>query len=256
MLTASENFLEGGLAKSFNSQLRMLDVSGPLGRSGGLIGQLHPALCRATNLKILAIARQEMYGSIPSFTSTLSLLALHHNRLKVLSDFHIVDNASRTTILLHNNLLSCYVPTCGNAAVKTSIIAIGNRLRYPKNKFPPWVLEHERDPLLWISGTEGMSLVQKISGAAGLFMFVVVAKLGSAKLMRAMSAWQSGPPTHLWVVKASCRFIPECTKIPRLLAVAAGDFYRSLAKSGFCRPQDVRFSCDQESLANGESLYD
>ena len=144
-----------------------------------------------------------MYGSIPSFTSTLSLLALHNNRLKVLSDFHIVDAASRTTILLHNNLLSCYVPACGNVAVKTSIIAIGNRFRYPKGKFPPWVLEHERDPLLWISGTEGMSLVQKISGAAGLFMFVVVAKLGRAKLMTAMSEWQSGPPTHLWVVKAS-----------------------------------------------------
>ena len=51
-----------------------------------------------------------------------------------------------------------------------------------------------------------MSLVQKISGSAGLFMFVVVAKLGSAELMRAMSGWQSGPPTHLWVVKASSQF--------------------------------------------------
>ena len=203
VLTASENFLEGGLPSPFNSELRILDVSGVLGRSGGLIGHLRPALCRATDLKILAIARQQMYGSIPSFTSTLSLLALHDNRLMVLSDLHILDSASRTTILLHNNLLSCYVPTCGNAAVKTSIIAIGNRFRYPKGMFPPWVLEHERDPLLWISGTEGMSSVQKISGAAGMFMVAVVAKLGSAKLMRAMSGWQNGPQTHLWVVKAS-----------------------------------------------------
>ena len=101
-----------------------------------------------------------------SFTSTLSLLALHNNRLKVLSDFHIDNDESRTTILLHNNLLSCCVPTCDNAEVK--------------DEFQPWVLEHEHDSLLWISGTEGMSLVQKISGVAGLLMFVVVAKLGSA----------------------------------------------------------------------------
>ena len=127
-------------------------------------------------------------------------------------------------MLLHNNLISCYVPTCGNAAVKISITAIGNRLRYPKHGFPPWVLEHERDPLLWISGAEGMSLVQKISGAVGLFLFVVVAKLGSAKLMRAMSGWQSGPPTHLWVVKASSQVHTRVTKIARLLAVAAAIF--------------------------------
>ena len=64
VLTASENLLEGGLANPFDSQLQVLDISGLLGGSGGLIGHLHPALCRATDLKILAIARQQMYGSI------------------------------------------------------------------------------------------------------------------------------------------------------------------------------------------------
>ena len=32
-------------------------------------------------------------------------------------------------------------PMCGNAAAKTSLAAIGNRLRYPKGEFPAWVLD-------------------------------------------------------------------------------------------------------------------
>ena len=64
-----------------------------------------------------------------------------------------------------------------------------------------WVHEYERDPLLWTSGTAGTSLVLKISGAAALFISVVIAKLGSAQLLAAMAKWQIGPPTHLWLVK-------------------------------------------------------
>ena len=56
----------------------------------------------------------------------------------------------------------------------------------PLGEFPAWVLERERDPLLWISGTDGVSLALKISGALGLFMFVVVSKLGSAQVLRAL----------------------------------------------------------------------
>ena len=68
-------------------------------------------------------------------------------------------------------------------------ISVGSlRMRYPKREFPAWVLEHERDLLLWISGTDGMSLVVRISGAVGLFMVVVILTLGRARLQRAMSA--------------------------------------------------------------------
>ena len=60
--------------------------------------------------------------------------------LKVIPDLHLVDNASTTAILLHDNFLSCYVPWCGNAHARTSVIAIGNRLRRPKKgKFPAWM---------------------------------------------------------------------------------------------------------------------
>ena len=108
-----------------------------------------------------------------------------------------------TTILLQNNLLSCYVPALGNATVKISIAAIGNLWHHPQGEFPPWVLTHERDRLLWISGTDGMSLVKRVSGAACLFGLVVVSKFGSGKLLRALSGWQIGPVTHSWVVSAS-----------------------------------------------------
>ena len=61
---------------------------------------------------------------------------------------------SRTAIFLHDNLLSCCVPWCGNATARTSIIAIGNQLRHPKGAFPVWVSKYEHDPLFWASGVE------------------------------------------------------------------------------------------------------
>ena len=187
-LTASGNLLEGRLPNTFNSKLKLLDVSGVLERSGGLIGPLPPALSRASQLHILALANQQMYGCIPSFKSTLSLLALHDNRLKVLpAILHFESNSLKTVILLHSNVLSCSVPWCDNATAKASIIAIGNRLRYPKGGFPAWVLEHEHDHILWVSGTDGMSLGMNLGGAFGMFIFVVASKLGSAKVLRAMS---------------------------------------------------------------------
>ena len=212
MLTASGYLLEGGLSNTFGSELRVLDLYGVPGRSRGLIGPLPPALRQASMLKILAITNQQMHGGIPSFTSTLSILALHNNHLKVLPAVHFEENFSKTTILLFNNVLSCSLPMCGNIRAKTSLVAIGNRLNYPKGDFPAWVFKYERDPLLWVAGTDGMSLLVKISGASGLFMFVVVLKLGNAKLLRAMIGWQIGPATHLWVVKkgiitSSCRHV-------------------------------------------------
>ena len=150
---ASGNFLEGRLSSAFSSKLRLLGLSGVPERSGGFIGPLPPALCQASQLRILTTSHQKVDGGIPSFTSTLTKLDLHNNRLTVLPDIHFDNNA---TIILLDNLLSCNVPVCGNVTAKTSIIAVGNRLRYPKGDFPPWVLERERDPLLWVSGTDGI----------------------------------------------------------------------------------------------------
>ena len=203
ILVASGNLLEGRIPGTFNSKLSLLDLSGVPGRSVGLKGPLPPGLRQVSGLKSLTMANQQMDGFVPSLTSTLSLLALHKNRFKVLSELHIKDQQEKTAILLHDNFLSCYVPVCGNARANISIIAIGNRLCYPRGEFPAWVSEYEHDPLFWVSDTDGMSMMLKISGAVGSFVLVVVLKLGPAQLLRAMSEWQIGPGTHSWLVKAS-----------------------------------------------------
>ena len=87
--------------------------------------------------------------------------------------------------------------------MKKSVLAVGNQLRYPKDGFPQWVSTYERDRRLWISGREGKSMVMR-SGGAVLFLVLMVAfKVGSARLLRAMSGWQIGPAPHMWVVVAS-----------------------------------------------------
>ena len=237
LLLASGNLFEGILPSTLSSELIMLGLSGVPGRSGGLNGPLPSALRQSSELQMLTLAYQQMDGVIPSFTSTLSLLALHKNRLKVLPDIHLADDvALKTAILLHDNLLSCYVPACGNVTVKTSIVAIGNRLRYPKRQFPAWVLKHEHDPLFWVAGTDGMSLVQTISVAVGVFMCAVASRIGKGGLLRAMSRWQIGPPAHLWVATAlshlHARMMMEC-------CVAAVFFMSLLSWDLYACPQTL-----------------
>ena len=205
---ASRNLLEGALPNVLSSDLRVLDLSGAAGHIGDLKGPLPPALCRASQLGLLAAANNQMEGVIPSFSSTLWLLALHKNRFKVFPNVHLEKNAP---ILLQNNLLSCAVPRCGNATA-TSVVAIGNKLRYPKDGFPTWVSKFEQDSLLWVSGKEGLDLTSRISGAASLFVVVVAARIGRARLLMAMSRWQAGPATHLWVVKASAHVVSSMLK--------------------------------------------
>ena len=218
LLTASGNLLEGRLPGTISSQLAMLDLSGVPGRGGGMNGPLPQALCQASDLKVMTMANQQMDGGIPSFTSSLSILALFKNRLNILPEIHFENNVLKTAILLHDNLLSCSIPACDNVAARASLIAIGNRLRYPKGEFPAWVLKYEHDPLFWVSGTDGTCLMLKTSGVVGLFMLVVFWKLGSTQLLRVMSGWQIGPATHLWIVKAMAH-VHACLVMAVLLAV-------------------------------------
>ena len=206
-LMVSRNLLEGTVPNIVESSLRLLDLGGEAGRIGGLHGPLPPALRKASHLRFMAIANQQMEGTIPSFTSTLSLLALHTNRLKVLPEIHLEDIASSTVVLLHDNLLSCRLPWCGNASASVSVIAIGNHIQHPNTEFPAWVSQKERDPLLWVSGTAGMSLLQKIIAAVSFFVCAVTWKLGRSLLLTAISRWQIGPATHLWVVQASSHLL-------------------------------------------------
>ena len=184
----------------------------------GLDGPLPSALRHASHLKSVAIACQHMQGDIPSFTATLLLLALHKNRLKVLPDLQFEDNALKTAILLHDNLLSCHVPWCSNATASTSIIAIGNQLRHPKGEFPAWVSKYEHDPLFWDSGIEGRSLLLMISGAVGFFSLAIAWKLDKAQWLIAISMWPIGPAPHLRLVRAASHLV-SCFVKESLLAV-------------------------------------
>ena len=114
----------------------------------------------------------------------------------------IEENTSTTAILLHDNLLSCCVPGCGNTTASTSIIAIGNRLGHPKGEFPAWVSKYERDPLFWDSGVEGLSLLRKISGAVLFLVLVLACKRNNARWLKAMSRWQTRPVAHLRIASS------------------------------------------------------
>ena len=242
LLLASGNMLEGRLSSTIASRLAMLDLSGVPGRIGGLNGPLPTSLRRAKKLQILTVANQQMDGQIPSFTSTLWLLALHKNRLKVLPDIQLSHNASRTAILLYDNLLSCYVPLCGNASATTSVIAIGNRLRHPKGEFPAWVRAYEHDPLFWVSGNGGASLLHTVVGAVALFIHVVASKLGRHRLLKVVLGWHSGPATHLWVVEAlshlhACLLIEASMAVVFFMPLLSWDLYacpQTLALASAC----------------------
>ena len=183
-----------------------------------------------------------MEGGIPSFTSSLSLLALHKNHLKVLPELRFEDNASTTAIFLHNNLLSCHVPRCGNATASTSIVAIGNRLRNPKGKFPAWVSRYEHDPLFWDDGSQGMFLLRLVSGAVLFFSLATISNLRSAEWSRVMSRWQSGPGIHLRLVQmsnhlVSCLLKESMLAVVFLMLLLYWDFYacpQTLAIASAC----------------------
>ena len=177
------------------------------------------ALCRSSRLECAAVADQQMEGVIPSFTGTLSQLALHENCLQVLPDLHLKDNATRTALLLQNNLLSCSAPKCGNAKVGTSVIAIGNRLGHAKGQYPAWVSKHEQDPLFWVSGFEGLLLFRRISAATAFFILTVSWKLTNDGSPRLMSEWLSGPAAHLWLMQTSFHLVSCLVKESLLAAV-------------------------------------
>ena len=84
--------LEGSLPNTLHSNLYVLDLSGVVGCGRGLSGPLPPAIRQNSGLRILTLANQQIRGDIPSFEGSLSLLALHNNRLKVLHDPNCVDN--------------------------------------------------------------------------------------------------------------------------------------------------------------------
>ena len=197
-------------------------------------------LCDTISKRYCAI-----WGGISHWAAKFAIL--YH--LKVFPDLHFDDNASRIVILLHDNLLSCHVPWCGNATASTSIIAIGNRLRHPKGEFPPWVSKYEQDPLFWDSGVEGMALLQMICGSVGFLMLAMVWKLDGVRWLIVISRWQVGSADHLWLVRASSHLVSLLVKesllaMVFLMLLLSWDLYicpQTLAMASACLRSSVLF---------------
>ena len=85
-------------------------------------------------------------------------------------------------------------------------------------------------------------MLLKIGGALGFFVLVVASKLGSARLLSMMLAWQIAPGTHLWIVKASSHILSYMAKgsllvVVFLMSLLSWDLYacpQTLAMASAC----------------------
>ena len=192
ILSAAENLLEGSLGESFLtvSGLHILDLSGNGARGRGLHGPLPPCLGRARGiwpLEYVMAHHNSLMGAFPHLpATTLQMLLLHDNELTLFSAVNLVKkdpwHEARSFLMLHNNRLSCKLSrNCSNAlaepwpADKSSLIAIGNHLRY-QDPCPDWISPLEKDKLLWTSENEGRALLVQAVAAGTLFAVSFAAK--------------------------------------------------------------------------------
>ena len=141
-LAASGNMLEGTMPESINPDLlRLLAMSGQPGHIAALRGCLPIVMSRCVSLHVLVASWQALEGIIPPLAGTLEMLILQNNNFKIMSDARFEERGNGgSAFLIHNNLLSCDLPQCGNTSVKISLSGLGNHLFYPRKGFPAWVL--------------------------------------------------------------------------------------------------------------------
>ena len=127
-------------------------ISGQPGQIASLRGPLPRSLARAGLLKDLTASWHTLEGVIPQFAAaTLRLLSLQSNKLKLMSE---AEFENKSKVFVHNNLLSCHLPLCGNTTVKLSLSGLGNQLSSPRTKpeIPVWLSPNDRDKLFWVTG--------------------------------------------------------------------------------------------------------
>ena len=141
VLVCRGNLLEGTVPPvAALKRLQIFDVSGRPGERRGLEGPLPMGLRRTTKLGHLLLAHQKLdCMSDQLSTATLSSLSLHNNGLKVMLHVHLKEDGE-AVVLLHNNDLSCHLPTFGRASARFSLSAPGNHMQRPLGGFPAWVL--------------------------------------------------------------------------------------------------------------------
>ena len=147
-------------------------------------------MCRSTQLSVLAASKQALEGVIPPFAATLHILSLQNNAFKIMSDVRF-SKSMNSSVLVHNNLLSCHLPRCGNATAKVSLSGLGNQLSCPKRGFPKWVVPIDRDRLFWVRDREGFALLMKLFSACSLLVVVVASRVRGRHNCLALSRWHA-----------------------------------------------------------------
>ena len=200
-LIASGNMFEGTIPLMVNSRLQILDLSRRPCGTGGLRGQLPHLLSRLWGGGVvLAAAYQRLEGIIPHMKASLLKLGMHHNEFQVMSDLRFGDERG-SVVLVHNNLLSCHLPLCGNTTAKMSLSGLGNQLSRPTGGFPAWVWNKERDMLLWVNDREGVTSLLKITLASCIAVFAASCQLGH-NILPSMSRWSADPQHYVLALSA------------------------------------------------------
>ena len=240
-LVASGNMFEGPIPSKMSYQLKSLLISGQLGNERVLTGRLPRALCR-TNIREFAAARQALQGIIPSLTATLYMLSLQNNKLQIMSDLHMT-RYDHGGVFVHNNILSCHLPLCGNSTTIMSLSGLGNQLSRPEHGFPAWVSPIDRDRLFWVHDREGLDLLMKFLGSCGLLATAVATKFRGPRLSR----WYCQPGGHQKLVFQCYELLACVTRgaLVRLLVLVlllSWDLYscpRTMALASACLRNDT-----------------
>ena len=149
-------------------QLKLLALPGRPNNAAALRGSLPREFARAAILNMLGASQQALEGVIPPLMGSLHTLGLQNNGLKVMSDVRFDTQEFRSSVFLHNNLLSCQLPRGAKTttARKISLTGLGNQLSLPKRGFPEWVFPMDREKLFWVRDRDALDLVMRVRRAS------------------------------------------------------------------------------------------
>ena len=165
----------GGFAK-----LQHLSVSGGEAHRPKLRGCVPSNIANLESLGNVLGSSQQLEGGIPRFTATLSILALHNNNMQKLT---LLRSKASMIALLHNNHLSCRLPTHSASHVKLSLVAVGNHLTWTDEQdLPAWILPMERDGLFWQKDGTAVLLLLKVLAGCGSMVFAFMLQVRVRKL--------------------------------------------------------------------------
>ena len=102
-----------------------------------------------------------------------------------------------------NSLHGPIPPAVGATIQLTALIVLMNSLCAPIPAVFGYIAE--RGLSMSITTAHVVLIHRLLNPNRELLIFVEISKSGSAQLLRAMSGWQSGPATHLWIVSAMAR---------------------------------------------------